>query len=363
MGRTKSIKKKKWIKRGKKKSVKKKSVKKKSVKKKSVKKKSVKKKTKKYKRSRLYYTRKITDTTFPYLPITKTEAVGEFLRLREIEDLNPKSLIGNKMVDYGTYRMRVKTKYRGKSWHERWQNLKYRKKLNEFARRIIKLKNLPPLRAQRDAMALQWGTINTMRPAAAVNFYRKYKATRVLDFTAGWGARMIGAMVDDIDYIGIDSNKKLKKGYDKIIDALKPHHKSKIKLYFKKAEEVDFSKIGYYDLVFTSPPYEYLEVYENMKNYEGTLKIKQPSSATKIKKGDSSGFYDDFLIPTIKKAYKYLPKGKWLCLNIPDLMYSKIRSRWKKCDKKELYRIVRRQGSTMGVEGRRGLEFIYCWQK
>ena len=322
------------------------------------------KKTKKKRRcSQLYYTRKITDTTFPYLPITKGEAVGEFLRLKEIKELNPKSLIGNKTVDYGTYRMRVKTKYRGKSWHERWKNIKYRKKLNEFAKRIVIDKKLTPLRAQRDAMSLQWGTINTMRPAAALSFYRKYKATRVLDFTAGWGARMIGAMVDDIDYVGIDSNQKLKPGYDKIIDALKPHNKSKIKLYFKKAEEVDFSKIGYYDLVFTSPPYEYLEVYEDMKNYEGTEKIKQPSSSTKIKKEDSGGFYDDFLIPTIKKAYKYLPKGKWLCLNIPDLMYDKIKSRWKKYDKRELYRIVKRQGSTMGVVGRRGMEYIYCWQK
>ena len=134
-------------------------------------------------------------------------------------------------------------------------------------------------------------------------------------------------------------------------------------LYFKKAEKIDFSKLGYYDLVFTSPPYEYLEVYESMKNYENTNKIKQPSSSTKIKLKDSSGFYDSFIIPTIKNAYKYLPKNKWLCLNIPDLMYKKIKSRWRKCDKKELYNIVRRQGSTMGVTGRRGMEYIYCWQK
>ena len=65
----------------------------------------------------------------------------------------------------------------------------------------------------------------------------------------------------------------------------------------------------------------------------------------------------------MKNAYKYLPKGKWMCLNIPDLMYEKIKSRWKKCDKKELYKIVKRQGSTMGVVGRRGMEYIYCWQK
>ncbi len=318
---------------------------------------------KKFKTSRVYYTRKIGDTSFPYWPITKSEAVDEFLRLKNCNSLNPKSLVGNKMVDYGTYRMRVKTKYRGKSWYEQWKNPVRRKKLNEFARRLVRIKKLTPLRAQRDAMSLQWGTINTMRPAAALDFYRKYKATSVLDFTAGWGARMVAAIAGEMNYIGIDSNVNLKPGYKRILDALKPFKKSKVKLFFKKAEDVDFSKLPRYDLVFTSPPYEYLEVYESMKNYEGTGKIKQPSSSTKIKKGDSSKFYDDFIIPTMKNAYKYLPKGKWMCLNIPDLMYEKIKSRWKKCDKKELYKIVKRQGSTMGVVGRRGMEYIYCWQK
>ena len=231
---------------------------------------------KKYTVSSIYYTRKISDTSFPYLPITKSEAVDEFLRMKNCNNLNSKSLVGNKMVDYGTYRMRVKTKYRGWSWFERWKVPRYRNKLNEFASRLVKIKKLTPLRAQRDAMSLQWGTINTMRPAAALSFYRKYGATSVLDFTAGWGARMVAAIAAEVDYIGIDSNTKLKPGYDKILNALKPFNKSKVKLYFKKAEEVDFSKIGYYDLVFTSPPYEYLEVYEDMKNYEGTDKIRQP---------------------------------------------------------------------------------------
>jgi len=316
------------------------------------------------KSSILFKTRKITDKGFPYFPVTKSEAVDQFLKLKNSKNLNPKSLMGNKTVDYGTYKQRIKTKYRGKSWFEQWNNPIRRKKLNEFVAKLVKTKHIGDvLRAQRDAMSLQWGTINTMRPAAALTFYRKYNATRVLDFTAGWGARMVAALAGEIDYIGIDSNKSLKKGYNKILDTLKPHKKSDVKLFFKKAEDVDFSKLGYYDLVFTSPPYEYLEVYNDMKNYENTEKIKQPSSSSKIKKGDSTGFYDEFIIPTIKKAYNHLPKGKWLCLNIPDLMYTKIKSRWKKCDKKELYKIVRRQGSTMGVHGRRGMEYIYCWQK
>ena len=335
----------------------------KKTRKRKKKKSKAKTKRKKPRCSDIYYTRKITDTSFPYLPITKSEAIDEFLRMKNANNLNSKSLVGNKMVDYGTYRMRVKTKYRGKSWHEQWKNPIRRKKLNEFAKRLVKIKNLTPLRAQRDAMSLQWGTINTMRPAAALSFYRKFGATSVLDFTAGWGARMVAAIAGEMNYIGIDSNTKLKPGYDKILNALKPYNKSKVKLYFKKAEEVDFSKLPKYDLVFTSPPYEYLEVYEDMKNYEGTDKIRQPSSSTKIKMDDSSGFYDDFMIPTIKNAYKYLPKNKWLCLNIPDLMYEKIKKLWKPCNKKEDYMIIKRAGSSWNIKNRRGQEYVYCWKK
>ena len=184
-------------------------------------------------------------------------------------------------------------------------------------------------------MELQWGTVNSMRPAAALNFYRKYDANTILDFTAGWGSRMTAALAGDFNYIGIDSNKSLEYGYNKIHSLVKPHSKSNIKLYFKPAEKVDFSKLKY-DMVFTSPPYEYLEVYENMKNYDGEGKIKQPSSSTKIKMSDGEKFYDDFLIPTIKNAYKYLPKGKPLCLNIPDLMYKKIRKDGKNVIKKKI---------------------------
>ena len=239
----------------------------------------------------------------------------------------------------------------------------------EFAKRLqqydIDNKNVNPgvtISLQR-GISMQWATINTMRPAAAINIYKKYNAKRVLDFTAGWGSRMIAAAALDIDYIGIDANSKLEPGYKKIQNAIKPYTKSKIKMIFKEAEKVDFSKLPKYDLVFTSPPYEYLEVYECMVNYEKTKKFKQPSSANCIKEDEAMGFYKDFLIPTIENAYKYLPRNKFLCLNIPDNMYKKIKKLWKKADKKDYYDITKRIGSNIQKGSRRGAEYIYCWKK
>lgn len=305
-------------------------------------------------------TRKYKGNKYPYKNITKKEAIADFIKLKSTT--NPRSLNGLEIVNYGTEKLRVRTKYRGKSLIERWRDKKTRKTLKKFANRLYKgpyTNNL--LHAYRSAIALSWGTLSSMRTAAALQMYKKYNAKKVLDFTAGWGSRMTAALAADIDYIGIDSNKSLKKGYNNIIKTVKKHTKSKVKLFFQPAETVNYSKLDY-DFVFTSPPYEYLELYEHMKNYEGTKKIKQAHSAND-KRRRNDGFYDTFLIPTIKEIYKHLPKGKWMCLNVPDLMYDKIKKKWKACTKKEDYMISKRVGSNMKSDDRRGQEFVYCWKK
>ena len=336
----------------------------KGKKKKKIKSRKKKKKTRKHPKEP--NDRKFTDTNYPYRIIGKKKAIKEFLSLREMvkkKDFNSKSVLGNRVVDYGTEKMRKKTKYRNKSHFERWNDKVARDKVIKFARRLYKKGDKRTIEASiRGAIELQWGSVNTMRPAAAACAYKKNKATKVLDFTAGWGARLVAAMAMDIDYIGIDANTSLKPGYDKIIKLLKPYSKSKVKMIFKKAETVDFSKLKY-DFVFTSPPYEYLEVYENMENYENKgQKVSQPYSSSKIKLDDSEKFYDEFMIPTLKRIYKHLPKGRHICLNMPDIMYTKIKKKWKKADKKDIYSIVGRVGGPEDFK-RLEKEQIFCWKK
>ena len=340
--------------------------KKKTKGKKKKKRKSKKKNKKTRKHPKEPNNRKFTDTSYPYRIINKKQAIKEFLSLREMvkkKDFNSKSVLGNRVVDYGTEKMRKKTKYRNKSHYERWQDKVAREKVIKFARRLYKKGDKRTIESSiRGAIELQWGSVNTMRPAAAACAYKKNKATKVLDFTAGWGARLVAAMAMDIDYIGIDANTALKPGYDKIIKLLKPYSKSKVKMIFKKAETVDISKLKY-DFVFTSPPYEYLEVYENMENYEKKgEKVSQPYSSSKIKLDDSEKFYDEFMIPTLKRIYKHLPKGKHICLNMPDIMYTKIKKKWKKADKKDVYSIVGRVGGPEDFK-RLEKEQIFCWKK
>jgi 16S rRNA G966 N2-methylase RsmD len=271
---------------------------------------------------------------YPYKKITKTMAIEDFQKLKKVDEGNWRSIKGIRAVDYGTYKLRVRTKYRGKSNVERWKLTSHREKMLGFAQRLHtgtynKSGSVPVEDIIRSAISLAWSTINSMRPAYAMNMYKAHGATRVLDITAGWGSRMVGAMAADIDYIGIDSNKKLKPAYNKIKNAFKKESNSNVKLLFQKAETVDFSKLGYYDFVFTSPPYEYLELYEGMEKYDG--EVGQASSGNLLK--GRPEFYEKFLIPTLKAAYKYLPKGKFLCLNMPDSMYDEIKARWKSADK------------------------------
>ena len=55
--------------------------------------------------------RKFSDTSYPYRVISKKQAIKEFLSLREMvkkKDFNSKSVLGNRVVDYGTEKMRKK---------------------------------------------------------------------------------------------------------------------------------------------------------------------------------------------------------------------------------------------------------------
>src|SRR6056300_1085298 len=101
-----------------------------------------------------------------------------------------------------------------------------------------------------------------------------------------------------------------------------------------------------------------------MSNYENkSAQIRQPSSSQNIKLDDSTKFYDEFIVPTMKSAYKHLPKNRYMCINMPDMMYEKIKKRWKQSTQNEEYKLVKRPGSNWKKTQRRGKELIFCWKK
>tara|TARA_R110000796_G_scaffold19468_5_gene58412 strand:+ start:2167 stop:3111 length:945 start_codon:yes stop_codon:yes gene_type:complete len=290
------------------------------------------------------------DRPFPQRIITPEIAMNDYEKLRAYPvKTQPFGIIGNRALDIFMFLKRKSTPLSRMSHKEAWENLDERKKMiagcvviesrRKARKHQITRKEQLTEGLLVDCMNMRYGSVSQFRPLVAKYLYAKFKATKVLDFTAGWGGRLLGAMSLDIDYIGIDTNIDLKTEYEKIIKTYPSN--SNVKMIWKKAETVDYSKLDY-DFVFTSPPYINLEKYANMPKY------------------DESDFFEIFLYPTIKNSFRYLPKDKWYCLNIPIDMYKRLIK-----DKvliKETLRIPLNKYHRNG-SGNNYNEFIYCWKK
>jgi len=147
------------------------------------------------------------------------------------------------------------------------------------------------------------GAIVFFKPTVAMYMYNRFKATAVLDPTAGWGGRMMAAAAMDIKYTGIDTNTNMTGAYEGIMNLIQ---KDNVKMIWQDALTVDFSEIDY-DFVLTSPPYVNLELYEKMTPYES-----------------KEAFYKKFLIPLINKCRGSIRRNGKVCINIDVKMYNDL---------------------------------------
>lgn len=195
-------------------------------------------------------------------------------------------------------------------------------------------------KVQYRAFELYSGSINAFKPTIAKNFYKLYNPKTVLDPTAGWGGRCLGAMACDINYIGFDTNTNLKEAYDSL--SIYPS-KSKVEMHFMDSSLVDYSQFEY-DMVFTSPPYYKKEFYECMPDYK-----------------DKKDFNESFLKPVVMNSFAHLAKGGIYALNIPIEMYEIVCEILGDCDTKIPLDIHNRsKAKKFGGEYK---EYIYVWKK
>lgn len=291
--------------------------------------------------------------------ITKEEAVTDYVKLKAEPCNKPeKTRAGLKALDYFFFRNRLDTKNQHHiTFFDALADKAIMARLNEKIK-TVRGKSVEDLKAsgtllktQYNLFQLYYGAVNQFPPSIAKYIYCKFKPKRgILDFSAGWGGRALAAMSLDIPYTGVDTNRSLKKGYDAMVKAYEPG--SKIQMIWQPSETVDFSKISY-DLVFTSPPYFMIEEYKNMKSYEG-----------------KKNFIESFFVPVVEEAFKYLPAGGHMALNMPEEMYEYVRGclprlhntlklpvsqRYAKDDN------VKQKTILKGSEER--FEYIYVWKK
>lgn len=159
-----------------------------------------------------------------------------------------------------------------------------------------------------ECFRINLGSVVMFKSTTAKYLYQKYNATSVLDPTAGWGGRMLGAWALGIDYTGIDTNVNMKPAYDSMIEMLNSKtpaifEEPKLQMIWQSALDVDFSTLDY-DFVLTSPPYVNLEIYEHMEPWESDER-----------------FYKDFFIPLWQKCIDHIKPGGTVCFNISPKMY------------------------------------------
>ena len=164
-------------------------------------------------------------------PITKEEALQSYQALKELgcDNIGKYTRIGLDCLDHFFLRHRVKAKTKHHiSFADALKNKDRMKYINEKIEQIKKvsladLNEDHHLRQRYSVFQLYYGTINQFRPSEAKRVYCTL-APRigVLDFSAGWGGRCLGAMAYGIPYVGIDANKNMEKSYADMIRMAKP---------------------------------------------------------------------------------------------------------------------------------------------
>ena len=141
----------------------------------------------------------------------------------------------------------------------------------------------------------------------AKTVYDIFQPTNILDFSAGWGDRLIAAIAyGKANYTGFDPNLLLVDGHQQIIETFRTEYKYKVIAEPFETYDIKKFKQEQFDLVFTSPPYFDFEVYCD----DETQSIKRyPDYETWINK---------FLFKSIDQSFALLQNSGYLVIHISD---------------------------------------------
>ena len=231
------------------------------------------------------------------------------MTINELEYINNRSKLGCDIIDYYFFEQRLKTRgNKGINFYEFLENIEYYK-TKKYIQTLISYceknnrYNDNIYKRYYYIYGLSFGRVNAFKITNAIKIYKTYKPTHILDPFCGFGGRLSAAIMENILYTGIDINNELEPQYKKLIHDFQNNKNLKYNLYFQDCQTVDYSKINY-DMVFTSPPYENIEVYPNnpkLTNKEWTL------------------FYNKIF----KILWDNLKKGHFI-ININEKIYNKI---------------------------------------
>jgi hypothetical protein len=183
-----------------------------------------------------------------------------------------------------------------------------------------------PKNIRRALELVNGGTIQNFKPmnARAVwEYICPVFRGNVLDFSSGYGGRMLGAMTSNLryNYTGIDPNTRTFQGLEALGELLDEQNLgSGYSMNCMPSEEFD-PEPGFYDAAFSSPPYFNLETYTN----EPTQCMNRYTAL--------SAWFDGYVAPTLQMVHKALASDGIYAVNIADYKNGKeqfaIVDRWR----------------------------------
>ena len=253
----------------------------------------------------------ISNTTI-YEEMDKLIHIGKTINS---QTLSPRIRTGNNIVDYFTFHERLKTK--GKYNIDFYdfvfniEEFKKKKYIQNMLTYYDTVKNKNKTKNEfivlKEVYNICVSAINIIRPIVYMEIYAKYKPKTVLDFCAGWGGAAVAASALNIEkYIGIEINNHLEQPYDKLISFLNKKSNTNFQMIFDSALNIDYQNL-WYDFVFTSPPYYFIQKYENNVEY--------------ISKSDMD---THFYIPLFTKTYEGLQSGGTYVINVCKEVYENV---------------------------------------
>ena len=153
---------------------------------------------------------------------------------------------------------------------------------------------------------------NAFKATLAISIYKMFQAKRILDFSAGWGDRLLAAIAYGAErYVGYDPNPELQIGYQEMI-SLFSHH-SNVNNYEVNMQPFETAQISEtFDLILTSPPYYDFETYiETDKEEAKTQSI--------VKYPRFNQWMIEFLFTSLRKCWNTLTVGGNMVIHLSDV--------------------------------------------
>lgn len=161
--------------------------------------------------------------------------------------------------------------------------------------------------AIRKQLTRRFHRVSNFKPTVAKYIYDTYSgAGNVLDYSAGFGGRLLGALSSDkiVRYTGVDPSTKTYECLNIMKNNLDLG--DRVILYNKPIEDMKFND-NIFDLAFSSPPYFNTEKYCD----EDTQSYKRYATKEKWRQG--------FLEPLINNCYGWLKVKCYFIINIANV--------------------------------------------